>query len=63
MNKKQRTLIADIFGNIAVAWFAIGVISPVFIKSGDSYSVAASILMGLGGFGIFFYLALKLLKR
>jgi hypothetical protein len=53
---------ADIFGNVSVAWFSIGVIAPLF---GDFESLEFLLrLMGaLVMAGVFFFVSLELARR
>lgn len=32
LSSSQKQLLAEILGNIAVAWFTVGVISPLFLE-------------------------------
>lgn len=63
LNKNQRQLTSEIFGNIAVTWFAFDVVSPFFIKEINVINLLKSTLTGLLAATIFFYIALKVIKR
>ena len=34
LSKGQKERLSEIFGNVAVAWFSVGVITPLFIPLG-----------------------------
>lgn len=43
----QRKVAAEIIGNIAVTWFAGGVISPIFVRTKTISEFAFSLILGL----------------
>ncbi len=63
LSSKQKQLLAEILGNLAVAWFMVGVISPMFLKPVSLPqlipSVGASVLISV----FFVYLALRVIKE
>lgn len=58
----QRKVAADIAGNIATAWFAGGVIGPIFIKSNNLSEIIVPLAVGIGMAGLFSIIALYLAK-
>ncbi len=47
LSPKQRQLLAEILGNIAVAWFTVGVISPLFLANVNPDRIAISVSAGI----------------
>lgn len=63
ISEKQKQLVAEYFSNIAVAWFAAGVIGP-FIGSFKILSeVISSIIFGLALSVISLYVGFYLIKE
>lgn len=60
-SKKQLALSANILGNMSVAWFAGGIISPIFLKS-NGYDLIFSIMIGIIATGVFSFFALLLIN-
>ena len=61
-SKRELELSANILGNISVAWFTAGVISPLLLKKVTGYNVLFSILSGIVLSGLFAAYALSLIK-
>jgi len=53
---------SEILGNISVAWFAAGVIAPMFTSRGSGIDVLASLLIGIVMTGIFGSASVVLMK-
>jgi len=47
LSAKQKQLLAEILGNMAVAWFTVGVISPLFLANPNPDRVAVSVSAGI----------------
>ncbi len=60
---KQKDRVSEILGNIAVAWFTAGVITPLMVRSTNPIDVAINLLVSLSMFGAFFYFSVKLAER
>jgi len=63
LNKDQKKLTAEILGNVSVAWFASGVISPFFLRNLGAFDILRSFFLGLFLFLLFFFIAIYLLKK
>lgn len=63
LNKDQKVLTGEVFGNLAVGWFGAGIIVPTFTKQISLGGYVLSFLFGLGLFLIFYFLAIYILKR
>lgn len=60
---KQRYFIADYFGNIAVAWFAAGVIG-IFISGAKTFSgIVVSMAWGIALSMIFLVIGYRIIKE
>ena len=63
LNIEQRRILAEIFGNIAVAWYVAGIISPFFNTIKSIQLIIFSMIAGLiFGFG-FTILAIRLVNK
>jgi len=47
LSAKQKQLLAEILGNMAVAWFTVGVISPLFLINPNPDRIAISVSAGI----------------
>lgn len=63
LNKDQKRLTGEVFGNLSVGWFGAGIIIPAFTKQISLGENILSFFFGLGLFLIFYFLALYILKR
>jgi len=43
----QSKAASEILGNIAVAWFTVGVISPIFIRPRSFFDFISNLMLGL----------------
>ncbi|MBI5356731.1 hypothetical protein HZB78_03905 [Candidatus Collierbacteria bacterium] len=62
LSLNQKQLLAEILGNIAVAWFTVGVISPIFLgifSLTTAFSISAAIISTL----LFIVAALMIIKE
>lgn len=59
----QYRLMAEMMGNVAVAWFVAGVISPLYLGFKDLVVFTALLLSGLAGSSVFAVLALMLTRE
>lgn len=62
LNKNQRKLTGDIFGNLAVGWFGGGVIIPLFNKQ-ISADFIPLFIFGILSSLSFYFLAILIVKR
>ena len=62
LTRSQQKQLADIVGNIASAWFAAGIISPLFSKSSVTEAVLY-LLLGLLMTAFFTYVSLALVEK
>lgn len=62
ISPSQKQLLAEIFGNIAVAWFTAGVISPVFLDNIFPTKLLFSVGLGILFAAGFILTALLLIK-
>lgn len=63
LNPDQRKQIAEIFGNISVAWFSGGIIAPFFFRNQTIQEFAINFIIGLF-IGLFFVsMSLQYLKK
>ncbi|MCJ7740951.1 hypothetical protein MUP32_06615 [Candidatus Microgenomates bacterium] len=62
LSVEQRKSLADILGNIASAWFTIGVISPIFIKPESIVKLLIFIFAGLLMTAVFTSVSLIVVK-
>lgn len=60
LSKGQLVRASEIFGNLAVAWFSAGAISPVITKPSSLTDFLLTFVLSLIWGGIFFALALEL---
>jgi len=44
---EQRRVLGDFFNNLAVAWFAAGVISTVFVRPQRFWDILINVIVGL----------------
>lgn len=58
----QRKQFAEIVGNIAVAWFAAGIISPLFSKQ-SGIEAFLYVMLGMSMTGIFTFISLALISK
>jgi len=63
LNRDQKRIFAEIIGNLAVAWFVVGIISPSFGKEIDVKTFVYSFLFGLIMFFGFSFFAIYILKK
>ena len=47
LNLEQRRILGDFFNNLAVAWFAAGVISTVFVRPQRFWDILVNVALGL----------------
>lgn len=62
LSSNQKQLLAEVFGNIAVAWFTAGVISPVFLENIFPTKLLFSVGLGILFAAGFILTALLLIK-
>ena len=53
LNRDQKRIIAEVLGQLSVAWFTVGVITPLLSKYLDSKELLRSTIFGFVGFAIF----------
>lgn len=58
----QRKVASEILGNIAVAWFTAGVISPFFTKPQELFDFLFAFVVSLVMVGLFSKIALDLVR-
>lgn len=63
LNKDQKKQLAEIFGNMSVAWFSLGVISPIFIKPKTLSEFFTNLGLGLIFSFVFIIISLQFLKK
>ena len=63
LNVEQIKRASEILGNIAVAWFSVGVISPFFMSLGERLAFIRPSMVSLFMAGFFFRWSLDLLKE
>lgn len=61
-SSSQRDRISEIFGNISVAWFTAGVISPLFIHPANLFEFFIAFGISLFMFVVFLILSLIVIK-
>lgn len=62
-SKNQNQTIAQIFGNISAAWFSIGVISPIFLKTIELQGQIGTMIFGLAMATFFAIIAVMIAGR
>lgn len=62
LSNEQRNRASEITGNISVAWFSAGAITPLFTTSFTTVDFVVRFGLSLLLFGIFFVLSLRLAK-
>ena len=60
---KEKQLVAEFFSNIAVAWFAAGIIGIFIGQKRSLYEIVFSILWGLLFSSLFLFIGVKLIKK
>lgn len=60
LNSRQLDRTSEILGNVSVAWFTVGVISPVFIKPKSIIDLVFFIFLGIVVGGFFFLISILL---
>lgn len=63
LNHDQRKQLAEISGNIAVAWFSAGIVTTIFVTSKTLNESLKNSLFGLILTILFITISLKLLKN
>ncbi|OGK23548.1 hypothetical protein A2954_02550 [Candidatus Roizmanbacteria bacterium RIFCSPLOWO2_01_FULL_37_12] len=63
LNKNQKIIIAEVFGQISVAWFVVGIISPVISKNLTLDQIIRSFSQGLIWFLVFLFIAIFITRR
>ena len=63
LSKSQLKLLAEMFGNAAVAWFVGGVITPLFLGTENTQIFLLSIMTGILISSVFAFLALNLIEK
>ncbi|MBI3366765.1 hypothetical protein HY041_04025 [Candidatus Roizmanbacteria bacterium] len=63
LNKDQRKQLAEIIGNISVAWFSAGIISAVFLRQENIVGLTMQISLGLFFTILSTILSLQILKK
>lgn len=63
LNKGQREVTADIFGNLAVGWFGAGIIVPTFTQTASLQESAQSFIVGLTASLVFYFIAIYIVRR
>lgn len=61
LSKSQLKLLAEMFGNAAVAWFVSGIVSPIFVGY-DTKLMIFSMITGMSLCFVFSFVALVLIR-
>jgi len=62
LNRDQRKQIAEILGNISVAWFTAGIIAPFFIQQKDFVVLFINFMVGLFFSIVFVFGSLQIIR-
>lgn len=54
---------SEILGNLSVAWFTVGVISPLFIRPKEIIDLLTNLVVGLTMAGIFAFWSIYLARK
>lgn len=63
LNKSQLERTSEIMGNITVAWFSAGVITPLFVRPKNIIDFITLLSVGLLMAGLFYFGLIHLIRR
>jgi len=63
VSKGQTKQMAEILGNLSVAWITTGIIAPVFVSTNFSTKFVGSALISIAAGGIFAVISILLIGR
>lgn len=60
---QQRKIVSEFFSNVAVAWFAAGVIAPVIVRPASFIDLMITLGWGLAATIVFLKLSIEYIKE
>jgi len=63
LNKSQLERTSEILGNITVAWFSAGVITPLFVRPKNLMEFIVLFSVGLLMASLFYFVSIYLVRR